>query len=50
MSNTSSVEEIVFDKDYEPSILAILSGQIVSFPETREPINGMCKITIHSTQ
>lgn len=50
MSDTSSVEEIVFDKDYEPSILAILSGQIVSFPETQEPINGTSKINIHSTQ
>ncbi|CAB3997365.1 DENN domain-containing 3-like [Paramuricea clavata] len=39
-SSDHSDEDTVFNKEYEPSILAVLSGQIVAFPETKEPING----------
>ncbi|XP_028399183.1 DENN domain-containing protein 3-like isoform X2 [Dendronephthya gigantea] len=40
ISNGSSDEDCRFSKEYESSVLAILSGQIVSFPQTRDPING----------
>ena len=40
VSTTSSDEDSIFNKEYESSILAVISGQFVSFPETREPING----------
>jgi hypothetical protein len=46
-SSDHSDEDTVFNKEYEPSILAVLSGQIVAFPETKEPINGMPKINVY---
>ena len=46
-SSDHSDEDTVFNKEYEPSILAVLSGQIVAFPETKEPINGTPKINVY---
>lgn len=49
MSNVSFDEDTVFNKEYEPSILAVLSGEILSFPEAKEPVNGRSKINVHYT-
>ena len=46
MSTTSSDEDTIFNKEYESSILAVISGQFVSFPEAREPINGTLEMTV----
>jgi hypothetical protein len=47
VSTGSSDEDTVFNREYESSILAVLSGQFVSFPETREPIDGTSQIILH---
>ena len=30
----------LFSKSFEPYILAVLSGQIASFPQTKESVHG----------